>query len=214
MQQNYMSAVTVAQAALRSWIKSSPFSPSQSSSSPSKKEGTDRPSTVRTPPPPPPHLILTSSVLAYLPLTGYSAYTPTKSALRSLAETLSQEILLFPPSTLRPKISCISPATIHSPGFAHEQTLKPAVTKKCEEGDAGQTCDEAAAEAVRELESGKSMGTTGGWIAWVLKVGAVGAGRRVWWEGVVSGVLGWILWGVRWDMDRTVEKWGMAAKGA
>ncbi|KAI4179812.1 MAG: hypothetical protein L6R41_007630, partial [Letrouitia leprolyta] len=117
---NYLSAAYIAHAALQLWLKPSTKSSETSSSSPL---------------PPPRHLIFTSSVIAFYPFTGYSPYAPAKSALRALTDTLSQELLLYPPTPARPAVipHCIFPATIFGQGYDEENKTKPGITLKLEE---------------------------------------------------------------------------------
>lgn len=78
-----------------------------------------------------------------LPLLPSSARTLTK-AFAGLAETLRNELLLYNIS-----VHLFLPATIFSPGFEHEQSLKPALTKKIEGPDEGKSCDDVAAALIR-----------------------------------------------------------------
>jgi 3-dehydrosphinganine reductase len=41
------------------------------------------------------HVIFVSSVLALFPVAGYAAYNPPKAAMRSLADTLNQEVAVY-----------------------------------------------------------------------------------------------------------------------
>lgn len=75
-------------------------------------------------------IILISSTLGLTGMIGYSPYSPTKFALRGLAECLRQELL---PHGIRVHIYFV--ATIDSPGHERENQAKPAITKKIEEGD-------------------------------------------------------------------------------
>ncbi|KAI0382828.1 NAD(P)-binding protein [Hypomontagnella monticulosa] len=102
--------------------------------------------------PEPKHLIFTSSVLAFFPVVGYGPYTPAKSALRGLADTLAQELLAYPQNV---KVHVVYPASIGSAGFERENMTKPDVTKMIEEGDPVQTPDAVAAAAIRGLEKGQ-----------------------------------------------------------
>lgn len=93
-----------------------------------------------------------------------------------------------------------------------ENTTKPAITKKLEESDGGQTPDEVAAASVRGLERGDELVTTSGLLGYVMKVGNLGSSKRNGW-GVVDTMASWVIavvFGfVRWDMDRTVRRWGV-----
>jgi 3-dehydrosphinganine reductase len=63
-------------------------------------------------------------------MIGYSQYSPTKFALRGLAESLRQELL---PYGIEVHIYYV--ATIDSPGNKTENETKPSITKLIEEGD-------------------------------------------------------------------------------
>jgi 3-dehydrosphinganine reductase len=66
-------------------------------------------------------LVLISSAAALLGVFGYSAYGPSKYAVRGLAETLRTE--------LRPRgirVSCVYPTDVDTPQLAGEQPHKPA----------------------------------------------------------------------------------------
>lgn len=101
------------------------------------------------------HLIFTSSVLALYPVAGYSAYAPSKAAVRSLADGLRQECLLYDIA-----VHCCFPATIYSPGFAEENKTKPELTRILEGSDDGQTPDEVARVCVKRLEKGQFLVVT------------------------------------------------------
>ncbi|GAA5922711.1 hypothetical protein JCM1841_001114 [Sporobolomyces salmonicolor] len=92
-------------------------------------------------------VVLTSSVLAMMSFTGYSSYSPSKYAIRGLAEALRSELLLYGIS-----VHLFLPATIHSPGFENEQKLKPEITKKIEGPDEGLEPDAVARELIKGLE--------------------------------------------------------------
>lgn len=190
MDSNYFSSAYIAHSTLRNWL-SLPFSTSKA------KE--------------PRHLIFTSSVIAFYPLIGYSPYTPSKSALRALSDTLSQELQLYSKGD-SVKVHTIFPATIFSAAHERENLTKPAITKKLEESDGGQTPDEVAIASVRGLERGEEMVTTSGLLGYAMKVGMLGASKRNGW-GVVDTIASWIvsvvLMVVRRDMDGTVRKWGL-----
>ena len=81
-----------------------------------------------------------------------------------------------------------------------------------EEGDEGESPDECARAAIAGLEGGGGVITTR-WMTWALWCAGLGASeRRGWARGalawVVSWVIGLVVLGVRWDMDRKVLSWG------
>ncbi|PQE12152.1 short-chain dehydrogenase protein [Rutstroemia sp. NJR-2017a BVV2] len=153
------------------------------------------------------HLIFTSSVLAFYSTTGYSPYSPAKAALKSLADTLDQELLLYPNP---PKIHVVFPATITSPGLERENRTKPAVTLLLEEADPVQSPDQVAKAAIAGLERGEFLITTG-ILGSAMRACAWGGSRRN------AGLKDWVVecglaavWGVvRWDLDGKVKKWGV-----
>ena len=203
MDTNYFSAAYIAHAACQAWLSSPTSTPPTStpSHSPSRSELETR------------HLVLTSSLAAFLPIAGYTPYTPAKTALRALSESLSQELLLY--SHITPiRSHCVFPGTIKSPGLEVENALKPDITKQLEEGEAdgAQTAEEVALETIRGLEAGAENVSCGGLLGRAMKAGMLGASRRVG-LGVIDTVMSWvvviILVIVRRDMDGKVRKWGL-----
>ncbi|KAJ5588896.1 hypothetical protein N7537_011574, partial [Penicillium hordei] len=146
----YWTAANTAHATLRNWLN--PVAPS------GQMKTTRR------------HLIFTCSTLAFVPIAGYSPYSPAKAAIRSLSDTLSQEIEMYngaytqrhrsdaPAADV--KIHTIFPMGILSPGFDNEQKIKPELTKKLEEADKPQTPSEVAEISIRALERGEYLITT------------------------------------------------------
>ncbi|KAL7339362.1 oxidoreductase [Rhodotorula toruloides] len=94
-------------------------------------------------------VVLTSSVLALMSFAGYSSYSPSKYAIRGLAEALRNELQLYGIS-----VHLFLPATIFSPGFENEQRLKPEITKKIEGPDEGMKPDAVAKELIKGVERG------------------------------------------------------------
>ena len=88
---------------------------------------------------------------------------------------------------------------------------KPAITKKLEESDGGQTADEVAAASIVGLERGEELVTTSGLLGYAMKVGMLGSSKRNGW-GIIDTITGWVvliaMLVVRRDMDGTVKKWG------
>lgn len=143
----YWSAAYTARAALREWLK------------PVKSGSTGSPR----------HLIFTSSVVAFFPLSGYSPYSPAKAAMRSLADTLEMEVEMYngarkhksvsgPAADI--KVHTIFPMGILTPGYDYEESIKPGLTKLMEESDKPQTPEEVAQASLAGLEAGESMITT------------------------------------------------------
>jgi 3-dehydrosphinganine reductase len=84
-------------------------------------------------------IVLVSSLLGYFGMIGYSTYSPGKHAIRGLAETLRQELLLYSID-----VHLYMPGTMYSPGYEEENKTKPELVLKIEESDEGLTPDRAA----------------------------------------------------------------------
>nr|KMM65300.1 3-ketodihydrosphingosine reductase TSC10 [Coccidioides posadasii RMSCC 3488] len=108
-EKNYFSSAFVAHAFIRQWINQ-----------PKRSE--------------PRHLIFTGSTAAFIAIPGYAAYTPTKTALRALADTLRQEVLMYE-SHVNIQVHCSFPGTIFTETFEKEQQKKPDLCKEIEGSD-------------------------------------------------------------------------------
>ncbi|KAK8100583.1 NAD(P)-binding protein [Apiospora kogelbergensis] len=136
--------------------------------------------------PEPKHLIFTASVVAFFPVIGYGPYSPPKAALRALADSLVQELEMYPQNV---KVHVVFPGGIKSPGFDRENQTKPEITKIIEADDPVQTPEEVASKAIQGLESGNYFVTVG-LLGSFLKWGAMGGSPRNSW--IVDTVLGGI----------------------
>ncbi|GAA5976451.1 hypothetical protein JCM11641_006016 [Rhodosporidiobolus odoratus] len=92
-------------------------------------------------------VVLAASVLAMMSFYGYSSYSPSKYAIRGLAEALRSELQAYGIST-----HLFLPATIYSPGYEAEMRTKPEITKRIEAGDEGKMPDDVAKEMITGLE--------------------------------------------------------------
>lgn len=205
MDTNYWGAAYLAHATMKAWTQPSSSKQQNSTSSNGPRQ-----------------FIMTSSVAALFGCAGYAPYSPAKAALRSLADTLRSEVLLYngwrrsKDADLRAKaperdisIHLIMPGTIASPGLQTENLTKHAVTKELEKGDIVQTEDEIAAGAVRGLEKGGFIVTTQ-ILASVLRWGMLGGSTRN--NIFVDTVMSWIV-AIVWlfvgpDMDAKVFNYG------
>ena len=193
MDSNYFSSAYVAHATLRSWLK--PSSTDKQAPSPSSDL--------------PRHIIFTSSIVAFYPIVGYSPYSPAKSAIRTLSDTLSQELHLYPSPGVR--VHTVFPGSIFGEALEEENKIKPNITRKLEEDDGGQTADEVAEASLKGLERGEELITTNGLLGIAMKGGMLGSSRRNGW-GIVDTIIAWVvailMVVVRRDMDGKVRKWG------
>lgn len=146
----YWTAANMAHAILKKWLMT--ITPSQQAPTPAR------------------HIIFTSSTLAFVPIAGYGPYSPAKAAMRSLSDTLSQELEVYNGArTFRTrnrapaadiKVHTVFPMGILSPGFDNEEKMKPELTKMMEEADKPQTPTEVARIAISALERGEYLITT------------------------------------------------------
>ncbi|KAI0785562.1 oxidoreductase [Abortiporus biennis] len=83
-------------------------------------------------------IVFVGSVLSYMSIVGYSTYSPGKFAVRGLAETLRQELLLYDID-----VHMMFPGNIASPGFIEENKYKPDLVKKIEEDENADGTDPA-----------------------------------------------------------------------
>lgn len=75
------------------------------------------------------HIVLISSGAAFVGIYGYSAYAPSKFAVRCLAETLRTEL-----SAQGVTVSVAFPPDTETPQYEAEQAAKPAATKAISAG--------------------------------------------------------------------------------
>ncbi|KAH8716164.1 3-ketodihydrosphingosine reductase gsl-3 [Beauveria bassiana] len=154
----------------------------------------------------PKHLIMTASATAFYTIPGYAAYAPSKWALRGLADTLSQEVLLYPQDV---RVHIVFPGTILSPGFEVEERTKPEITKKLEAADPKQTPDEVARAAIRGLEAGHFMVVVN-WLGHLMRFGVIGGSFRNSW--IIDTLGAWLvplIWiFVQYDQVSTVRNYG------
>ncbi len=112
-QTNYFSSAYITHAVLRRWLQQPPD-----------------PAIVR-------HIAFTASTAAFVALPGYVAYTPTKTALRALADILRQEVLMYKKQQTI-QVHCSYPHTILTDSFIEEQKKKPELCKVLEGSDDSQ----------------------------------------------------------------------------
>jgi 3-dehydrosphinganine reductase len=93
------------------------------------------------------HLVLVSSTAGLVGVYGYSAYAPTKFALRGLAETLRAE--LKPYGIV---VSCAYPPDTDTPGLARENRDKPEATARISAAVKVRSPATVAAAMVRGIE--------------------------------------------------------------
>ncbi|OTB10338.1 hypothetical protein K445DRAFT_323108 [Daldinia sp. EC12] len=215
MSSNYFTSLYMTHAVLTLWLKK-----------PSRKETasiaadatTDSATTVQSSAPSPPparHIIFTASFLALYSFTGYSPYSPSKAALRSLCDSLSQEMNLYAaahPHEPPVRLHTIFPAGITGESFDAENRIKPDITKLLEAGDKPQTPEVIARKSIQALESGHELITTDFLTALVKRSMLGGSTRGGFFKGLgdwlLACLLAVVMVFVRGDMDKKVRDWG------
>ncbi|KAK4249591.1 hypothetical protein C7999DRAFT_12519 [Corynascus novoguineensis] len=136
----------------------------------------------------PKHIIFTASVLALFAIVGYGPYTPSKWALRGLADTLAMEVNLYPDNPV--KVHVVYPATIVSPGLERENKTKPAITLELEKDDPPETPDTVARRAIAGLERGEYFVALS-FLGNLMRCGVMGGSPRNNW--VWDTLVGWFV---------------------
>ncbi|KAI8936515.1 hypothetical protein NX059_006920 [Plenodomus lindquistii] len=207
MELNYFAAAYLAHKTLKAW-----FYPDQPYKPQGQGLGLE----------PPRKFIITSSVVAFINLAGYSPYAPAKAALRSLADGLRSEVQMYnaarrsktsgnsqPHAPFDVDIHLILPGTILSPGYENEEKTKHPVTRELESADPKQTELEAATAAVRGLEAGNYMTSTN-WLGELMRLGTLSGSQR---NNVVIDTIGAWIATIVWlfvvpDLNSKVWGWG------
>ncbi|KAG9243449.1 hypothetical protein BJ878DRAFT_396856, partial [Calycina marina] len=202
MDSNYFTSLYMAHAILKAWLRPE-----------HKAQGQSLVSTRS--PPPSRHLIFTASFLSFFTFAGYSSYSPTKAALRSLSDTLSQEMNMYAtanPQAPSVRLHTIFPASIFTESYKAENRVKSDITKILEEGDEGQTTTVVAQKSIQGLESGQELVTTTTLTRLVMCSVLGGSLRggflKALMDCFVAGFMGIVMIFVRGDMDSKARKWG------
>jgi 3-dehydrosphinganine reductase len=167
MDVNYFGSAEMSRAILREWL------------APENSTGPDTE---------PKHLVFTASVLALFAIVGYGPYSPSKWALRGLADTLAMEVNLYPDNPV--KVHVVYPATITSPGLERENQTKPGITLELEKDEPPETPDTVARRAIAGLEKGEYFVPVS-FLGNLMRCGVMGGSPRNNW--VFDTLLGWIV---------------------
>ena len=213
MNNNYFTSLYMAHAILTCWLR--PSRKGTSTITPDTPSSFTNAQLSTPSPPPARHLIFTASFLAFYSFIGYSPYSPTKAALRSLSDSLSQEMNLYAaanPSEPPVRLHTIFPAGIEGESFDAENRIKPSITKVLEAGDKPQAPEIIARKSIRALEGGHELVTTDLLTGLVKRSMLGGSTGRGFWGGLGDWFLAcWmaiVMVFVRGDMDKKVKEWG------
>ncbi|KAI0196914.1 3-ketodihydrosphingosine reductase tsc-10 [Astrocystis sublimbata] len=193
MDVNYFGSAEMSHAIMRAWLR--PGQPAKQE--PSVKK--DRPMAK--------HIIFTGSVLSVFSLAGHATYTPSKFALRALADALAMEARLYPDTPI--EVHLLLPNSVTTAGYERENATKPQVTVELEGRDTPQSADEVAALSIAGLEKGRyfiATSFTGNLMRW----SAMGNSPRDNWvvDTLMSSILPFIMLYITWDMNKVAARWG------
>jgi 3-dehydrosphinganine reductase len=185
MDVNYWGAAELSRAVLREWL------------APENARGKDAE---------PKHLVFTASVLALFAVAGYAPYTPSKWALRALADTIAMEMQLYPDNPV--EVHVVYPGTITSPGLERENRTKPEITVELEKDEPAQSPEDVARKAISGLQAGK-YGVPVSFTGELMRLGVMGGSPRNGWVGdtVGSWFLPFVYAFVLWDMRGKISAW-------
>lgn len=185
MDVNFFGAAELSRAVLREWL------------APENKRGKGAE---------PRHFVFTASVLAWFPIVGYAPYSPTKCAVRALADTLDMELRLYPDNPV--KVHVVYPATIISPGLERENKTKPAITLELESEEPQVAPDEVARRAIAGLQRGEPHVAIS-FLGNLMRLACLGGGPRSNWvfDTIGSWFMPIIYYFVLMDMHGKIAKW-------
>lgn len=142
-------------------------------------------------------IVYVASILGVMTCPGYSPYSPSKHAVKALADIVQLE--LQPHGV---QVHLYLPGTILSPGYEEENKIKSEVTKRIEGSASAVSADEAADILLRGMARGDYMITTEMLFEFVMPA-AVGSARRenFWFDlawAPVSVLLNWAVYFIAW----------------
>uniref|UniRef100_A0A8H7NQ38 3-dehydrosphinganine reductase n=1 Tax=Bionectria ochroleuca TaxID=29856 RepID=A0A8H7NQ38_BIOOC len=203
MDSNYFSAMYVAHAIMSRWLKN-----------PEENSGSSKETTAKQTAKSARHLLFTSSVLAFHTFAGYTSYSPTKAALRTLSDTLSQELNLYHaahPDMRKVRVHTVFPSGILTEALDEENKIKSDVTKALEEVDKPLTPEVVVSRSLKALEGGDELIAVDP-LSWLTKRSMLGgtarSGISVTYDWLLAAALALVMIYVRWDMDKQVRAFG------
>ncbi|KAF9921544.1 3-dehydrosphinganine reductase [Linnemannia zychae] len=146
--------------------------------------------------------VMTSSAMGLIGFVGYSSYSPTKFALRGLAESLRSEGKLHGITT-----QIYYPGTMFSPGYETENLTKPLLTREIE-GSTGLTPEVAAKGMLAGLRKGYFAVTTD-FDTGFLKASAIGVTPygNIGWDYILGLIAPIGATSFMWETDSKVRKY-------
>ncbi|PWY76929.1 oxidoreductase,short chain dehydrogenase [Aspergillus eucalypticola CBS 122712] len=141
MERNYLTAAFISQAVMKIWATE-------------LKLGNEHTEVQQ-----PRHLVFTGSTAAIVAVPGYAAYSPSKAAVRSLADSLRQESLMYSPAGSI-QVHCSFPKIFMTERINVQQARKPQICKEIDgtaEKFGGLTVEDVARQILAGLDKGCYM---------------------------------------------------------
>jgi 3-dehydrosphinganine reductase len=142
------------------------------------------------------HVIFTGSTLSFCSFIGYSSYSPTKYAVRALAETLYNE---YQGQNIQIHLAC--PSDTKTPGYENENKTKPEECKKISDSGSVYESYDVAKSIVRGVTAGDFYVYHDTITGLIIKASrGMGPSRNIVWELLISPILflltifGWYDW--------------------
>jgi 3-dehydrosphinganine reductase len=129
------------------------------------------------------HIVLISSGAGLLGLYGYSAYAPTKFAVRGFAEALRSELA---PEGIR--VSVVYPPDTDTPQLREEMRVRPLATSKISSGGGLLSADAVARAILRGVARNRFTITAGTEMALLARLHSVlsPALNRLWFDPIIA----------------------------
>lgn len=137
------------------------------------------------------NIVIVSSSVAFYSFAGYSQYAPLKSSLKSLGDSIRQELKYYDI-----KVNTIFPGNFASEGYHEENLTKPEVTANIEGSSKPISVDECSNIIIKSLKNGDIYIHTD-WTGWMLNSFSLGFGPRSNWYlipvEIVVGIIGLVF---------------------
>lgn len=140
---NYFGSAELSRAIMRAWLLPRP----------GKQQSSNRERRLTAK-----HIIFTGSVLSAFSIAGHGTYSPSKFALRGLADVLVMEARLYPEVPI--DVHFVMPNSITTAGYKRENETKPQITLQLEVADKPQHPDAVARLSIAGIEKGRYFVTT------------------------------------------------------
>lgn len=153
-------------------------------------------------------VVIVSSAVAFYSFIGYSQYSPMKSALKSLGDTLRHEL-----TPMGIQVHTVFPGNFDSEGYQEENLTKPSITAEIEGSSYPITVEECSQIVIRGINRNKKYIFTD-FISWVLFTFSLGFSPRDYYGlEILTGLIG-LIFGRLVDIfhEYLIKRWYAAQK--